>query len=49
MAIAAPRMLIGKILVRKMRIEETITVMRLMVLPILNVSGDISSNDMYDT
>lgn len=32
-----------------MMMEETITDMRFMVLPTLNVKGDIWSRDMYET
>jgi hypothetical protein len=46
---AAPTALIGLTCVWKMMIEETMTVTRFMVLPMLNVSGEISFNDMYDT
>jgi hypothetical protein len=49
MAMAAPRAFIGCTGVWKIIIDDTITEIRFMVLPILNVSGDISSNDMYDT
>jgi hypothetical protein len=48
-AIAAPAALIGKTFVWKMRIEEAITVARFIVLPMLNVRGEISFRDMYDT
>jgi hypothetical protein len=46
MAIAAPRAFTGWTGVWKMIIDETITEIRFMVLPTLNVSGDISSRDM---
>lgn len=49
MAIAAPTPLIGRTLVWKMIMEETMTVTRFMVLPMLKVSGEISFNDMYET
>lgn len=45
-AIAAPRALTGWIGVWKMIIEETMTDIRFMVFPMLNVKGEISSNDM---
>ena len=32
-----------------MMMDDTMTDIRFMVLPMLNVNGDISSNDMYDT
>lgn len=32
-----------------MIIEETITEIRFMVFPMLNVKGEISSRDMYET
>lgn len=46
---AAPRALTGWTGVRKMIMEETMTDIRFMVFPMLNVKGDISSRDMYDT
>lgn len=46
---AAPRALMGWTGVWKMMIEETITEIRFMVLPTLNVKGEISSRDMYET
>lgn len=49
MAIAAPTALMGLTWVWKMIIEETMTVTRFIVLPMLNVSGEISFSDMYDT
>lgn len=49
MAIAAPSALTGWTGVWKIMIEETITEIRFMVFPMLNVSGEISSRDMYDT
>ena len=48
-AIAAPRALTGWTGVWKMIIEDTITDIRFMVFPMLNVKGEISSRDMYDT
>ena len=48
-AMAAPKALTGRTGVWKMMIEETITDIRFMVFPTLNVKGDISSNDMYET
>lgn len=48
-AIAAPRALTGWTGVRKMMIEDTITDIRFIVLPMLNVKGEISFKDMYDT
>lgn len=49
MAMAAPRALMGLTGVRKMRIDDTITVTRFIVLPMLNERGEIWSRDMYDT
>jgi hypothetical protein len=49
MAIAAPTPLIGLTCVWKIIIDETITVTRFMVLPMLKVSGEISFSDMYET
>lgn len=49
MAIAAPRALIGWTGVRKIMIEETITDIRFIVFPMLNVKGEISSRDIYET
>lgn len=46
MAIAAPRALTGCTGVWKMIIEETMTDIRFMVFPMLNVKGEISSKDM---
>lgn len=43
---AAPRALIGWTGVWKMMMEETITDIRFIVLPMLNVNGEISSKDM---
>jgi hypothetical protein len=43
---AAPTAFTGKTGVWNTMIEDTITVTRFMVLPILNVSGDISFRDM---
>ena len=48
-AMAAPRALMGWTGVWKMMMEETMTEIRFMVLPTLNVNGDISSRDMYET
>lgn len=48
-AIAAPRALTGCTGVRKIMIEETMTEIRFIVFPMLNVKGEISSSDMYDT
>lgn len=45
-AIAAPSALTGWTGVWKIMMEDTITDIRFMVFPMLNVSGDISSNDM---
>lgn len=45
-AIAAPRALTGCTGVEKMMIDETMTEIRFMVFPMLNVKGDISSSDM---
>jgi hypothetical protein len=49
MAIAAPTALIGRTCVWKMIMEETMTVTRFMVLPMLKVNGEISFRDMYET
>lgn len=46
---AAPRALTGWRGVRKMMMEATITKILFIVFPILNVNGDISFKDMYDT
>lgn len=46
MAMAAPSALMGWTGVWKIMMEETMTEIRFMVLPTLNVSGEISSNDM---
>lgn len=46
---AAPRALMGRTGVWKMMIDETMTEMRFIVFPMLNVKGEISSSDMYDT
>lgn len=46
MAIAAPRALMGWTGVRKIMIEETMTDIRFIVFPMLNVKGEISSKDM---
>lgn len=43
---AAPRALTGWMGVWKMMIDETMTDIRFIVLPMLNVNGEISSNDM---
>lgn len=43
---AAPRALMGWIGVWKIKMEETITDIRFIVLPMLNVNGEISSSDM---
>lgn len=48
-AIAAPRALTGWTGVWNMMMDDTMTDIRFMVFPMLNVKGDISSNDMYDT
>lgn len=48
-AMAAPRALTGWTGVRKMIMEETMTDIRFMVFPMLNVKGEISSKDMYET
>lgn len=49
MAMAAPRALMGFTGVWKMMIDETMTEIRFIVFPMLNVNGEISSSDMYDT
>ena len=46
MAMAAPSALTGRTGVRKMMIDETMTDMRFIVLPMLNVNGEIWSRDM---
>lgn len=46
---AAPMALIGWIGVQKMIMEDTITEILFMVLPMLNVNGEISLRDMYET
>ena len=46
MAMAAPSALMGCTGVWKMMMEATMTEIRFMVLPTLNVSGEISSSDM---
>lgn len=46
---AAPRALMGWTGVRKMMIEDIMTDIRFMVFPMLNVKGEISSRDMYET
>jgi hypothetical protein len=43
---AAPSALTGRTGVWKIMIDETITDMRFIVLPMLNVNGEISSRDM---
>lgn len=48
-AMAAPRALMGRTGVWKIMMEETMTDIRFMVLPMLNVKGEISSKDIYDT
>ena len=48
-AIAAPRALTGWTGVWNMMMEDTMTEIRFMVFPMLNVKGEISSSDMYDT
>lgn len=45
-AMAAPRALTGCTGVRKIMMEETMTDIRFMVFPMLNVKGEISSKDM---
>ena len=45
-AMAAPRALTGWTGVRKIMMEETMTEIRFMVLPTLNVKGEIWSKDM---
>lgn len=46
---AAPRALMGWTGVLNIMIDETMTDIRFMVLPMLNVKGEIWSRDMYDT
>lgn len=46
MAMAAPRALTGWTGVWKMMMEETMTDIRFIVLPMLKVNGEISSRDM---
>jgi hypothetical protein len=46
MAMAAPSALTERTGVWKIMIDETITDMRFIVLPMLNVNGEISSRDM---
>lgn len=46
MAMAAPSALTGRTGVWKIMIDETITDIRFIVLPMLNVNGEISSRDM---
>ena len=48
-AMAAPRALMGWTGVLNIMIDETMTDIRFMVLPMLNVKGEIWSRDMYDT
>lgn len=48
-AMAAPRALLGWMGVWKMIIEETITEILFIVFPMLNVKGEISFKDMYET
>jgi len=48
-AMAAPRAFMGCRGVWNMMMDETITEILFIVLPMLNVKGDISSRDMYDT
>lgn len=48
-AMAAPRALTGWTGVWKMMMEETMTEIRFIVLPMLNVNGEIWSRDMYET
>nr|GEZ66326.1 hypothetical protein [Tanacetum cinerariifolium] len=44
--IAAPRAFTGWTGVRKMMMDETMTDIRFIVFPMLNVKGEISSSDM---
>lgn len=46
---AAPRAFTGWTGVLNMMIEDTMTDIRFMVFPMLNVKGEISSSDMYET
>lgn len=46
---AAPMALMGRTGVWKMIMDDTITNILFIVFPTLNVNGDISSRDMYDT
>lgn len=48
-AMAAPRALTGWTGVWKIMMDETITEIRFIVFPMLNVKGEISSSDMYET
>lgn len=48
-AMAAPRPLTGLIGVWKMMIDATMTEIRFIVFPTLNVKGEIWSRDMYET
>ena len=48
-AMAAPRALMGWTGVWKIIMEDTMTDIRFMVFPMLNVKGEIWSRDMYDT
>lgn len=48
-AMAAPSALMGRTGVWKIMMEETITEIRFIVFPTLNVRGEISSRDIYDT
>lgn len=46
---AAPSALTGSIGVWKMMMEATITEILFIVFPMLNVKGEISFRDMYET
>lgn len=46
---AAPRALTGRTGVWKMIIEDTMTETLFIVFPTLNVNGEISFKDMYET
>lgn len=48
-AMAAPRALTGLTGVWNMMIEATMTEIRFIVFPTLNVNGEIWSRDMYET
>ena len=48
MAMAAPMIFNGRTGVRNIIIDDTMTDIRFIVLPILNESAEISSNDIYE-